>query len=69
MFRPTSSGVHRLSALEHFSIGTDLVPREMIEMITAYAILKKAASNANYAGKRLDERRQKLIVQVSDEIL
>jgi len=58
--------VHRLSALEHFIIGTDLVPREMI---TAYAILKKAASNANYAGKRLDERRQKLIVQVSDEIL
>jgi fumarate hydratase class II len=66
MFRPTSSGVHRLSALEHFSIGTDLVPREMI---TAYAILKKAVSNANYAGKRLDERRQELIVQVSDEIL
>ena len=31
-------------SLEHFSIGHDLIPREMI---TAYAILKKAAANAN----------------------
>jgi fumarate hydratase class II len=38
-------------------------------MITAYAILKKAAANANYASKRLDERRRNLIVQVCDEIL
>ena len=28
-------------SLEHFSIGTDLIPREMI---IAYAILKKAAA-------------------------
>ena len=33
-------------SLEHFSIGTDLIPREMI---SAYAILKKAAANANHA--------------------
>jgi fumarate hydratase class II len=26
-------------------------------MISAYAILKKAAANANYAGKRLDEQK------------
>jgi fumarate hydratase, class II len=38
-------------------------------MITAYAILKKAAANANQAGKRLDEKRHQLIVQVCDEIL
>jgi len=38
-------------------------------MITAYAILKKAAANANHAGKRLDDQRHKLIVQVCDEIL
>src|ERR1700739_517788 len=38
-------------------------------MISAYAVLKKAAANANHAGKRLDERRHQLIVQVCDEIL
>ena len=38
-------------------------------MITAYAVLKKAAANANYAGRRLDEQRYKLIVEVCDEIL
>src|ERR1700743_998199 len=53
-------------SLEHFSIGQDLIPREMI---TAFATLKKAAANANYAGKRLDDQRHKLIVQVCDEIL
>jgi hypothetical protein len=40
-------------SLEHFSIGQDLMPREMI---TAYAILKKAAANANRADGRLDNR-------------
>jgi fumarate hydratase, class II len=53
-------------SLEHFSIGRDLMPREMI---TAYAILKKAAANANYACKRLGEEQHGLIVEVSDEIL
>src|SRR6202011_1743287 len=51
---------------EHFSIGTDLMPREMI---AAYAILKKAAAHANHAGHRLDDPPHKLIVQVCDEIL
>jgi len=59
-------GAQTQRSLEHFSIGKDLIPREMI---TAYAILKKAAANANYAGKRLDDKRHKLIVQVCDEIL
>src|ERR1700681_372852 len=59
-------GAQTQRSLEHFSIGKDLMPREMIP---AYAILKKAAANANYAGKRLDELRHKLIVQVCDEIL
>src|ERR1700724_3391216 len=59
-------GAQTQRSLEHFSIGKDLIPREMI---TAYAILKKAAANANYAGKRLDEKRRNLIVQVCDEIL
>ena len=38
-------------------------------MITAYAILKKAAAIANHDGKRLDDQRYKLIVQTCDEIL
>jgi fumarate hydratase class II len=59
-------GAQTQRSLEHFSIGKDLIPREMI---TAYAILKKAAANANHAGKRLDDERYKLIVQVCDEIL
>jgi fumarate hydratase, class II len=59
-------GAQTQRSLEHFSIGKDLIPREMI---TAYAILKKAAANANHAGKRLDDERHKLVVQVCDEIL
>ena len=59
-------GAQTQRSLEHFSIGQDLIPREMI---SAYAILKKAAANANHAGKRLDGQRHKLIVQVCDEIL
>ena len=59
-------GAQTQRSLEHFSIGKDLIPREMI---TAYAILKKAAAHANHAGKRLDHRRHKLIAQVCDEIL
>jgi len=59
-------GAQTQRSLEHFSIGQDLIPREMI---TAYATLKKAAAIANLAGKRLDDKRYKLIVQTCDEIL
>ena len=59
-------GAQTQRSLEHFSIGKDLIPREMI---TAYATLKKAAAIANHAGKRLDDQRYKLIVQTCDEIL
>src|ERR1700688_1016628 len=59
-------GAQTQRSLEHFNIGKDLIPREMI---VAYAILKKAAANANHTGARLDDQRYKLIVQVCDEIL
>ena len=59
-------GAQTQRSLEHFSIGKDLMPREMI---ISYAILKKAAAIANHAGKRLADERYKLIVQVCDEIL
>jgi fumarate hydratase, class II len=59
-------GAQTQRSLEHFSIGKDLMPREMI---TSYATLKKAAANANRIGGRLDGERHKLIVQACDEIL
>jgi fumarate hydratase class II len=59
-------GAQTQRSLEHFSIGADLIPRDMI---TAYATLKKAATNANHAGGRLDDQRHGLIVRVCDEIL
>jgi fumarate hydratase class II len=59
-------GAQTQRSLEHFSIGKDLMPREMI---TAYAILKKGAANANRAAKRLDDKAHALIVKVCDEIL
>ena len=59
-------GAQTQRSLEYFSIGRDLIPREMTE---AYAILKKGAANANHAGGRLDDEAHKLIVQSCDEIL
>ena len=59
-------GAQTQRSLEHFSIGRDLIPREMI---TAYAILKKGAAIANHADKRLGDQQYKLIATVCDEIL
>ncbi|WP_206996919.1 lyase family protein [Trinickia mobilis] len=59
-------GAQTQRSIEHFSIGRELMPREMI---TAYTVLKKAAANANHAGKRLDYQAHSLITQVCDEIL
>jgi fumarate hydratase class II len=59
-------GAQTQRSLTYFSIGSDLMPREMI---TGYAILKKAAAIANHDGGRLDDRRFELIVRVCDEIL
>src|SRR5262245_2379580 len=59
-------GAQTQRSLEHVSIGRDLSPREMI---TAYAILKKAAANANHVGGGLDDSTYRLIVQVCDEVL
>jgi len=59
-------GAQTQRSLEHFSIGHDLMPREMI---TAYATLKKAAATANHAGKRLDDNKHRFIVEACDEIL
>ncbi len=59
-------GAQTQRSIDHFSIGRDLIPREMI---AAYAILKKASANANHDGKRLGDDAHRMIVQVCDEIL
>jgi fumarate hydratase, class II len=59
-------GAQTQRSLEHFSIGKDLIPREMI---AAYAVLKKAAAIVNHAANRLDTQRYKLIFHACDEIL
>ena len=53
-------------SLEHFSIGHDLMPREMI---AAYAVLKRSAAATNHNGARLDNHAYELITRVCDEIL
>ncbi|MFO1133666.1 MAG: class II fumarate hydratase [Rhodoblastus sp.] len=59
-------GAQTQRSLEYFSIGRELMPREMIG---AYAILKKAVANVNRAGGRLGAAEHRLIVQACDEIL
>jgi len=59
-------GAQTQRSLHYFSIGKDLMPREMIG---AYALLKKACANANLAGGRLDPQRHRLIAEACDEIL
>src|SRR6266404_5850426 len=59
-------GAQTQRSLEHFSIGRDLMPREMI---SAYAILKRAAAVANHAGGRLETSAFQLITHVCDEII
>src|SRR5271157_4911350 len=59
-------GAQTQRSLEHFSIGDDLMPREMIP---AYAIVKKAAARVNHKAGRLGDTQKDLIVRVCDEIL
>jgi fumarate hydratase class II len=59
-------GAQTQRSLEHFNIGRELMPPEMIP---AYAVLKKASASTNPAGGKLDERRYQLIVTACDEIL
>jgi fumarate hydratase class II len=59
-------GAQTQRSLEHFSIGADLIPREMI---AAYATLKKAAAIANHVDGRLGDQPFQLISQTCDEIL
>jgi fumarate hydratase class II len=59
-------GAQTQRSIEYFSIGRDLIPREMI---SAYAILKKASAIANHKSRHLGDQQHELIVQVCDEII
>jgi len=59
-------GAQTQRSLNHFNIGTDLIPAEMVE---AYAIIKKAAAHANRAAGTLGDKEHELIIQVADEII
>src|SRR5712675_714118 len=59
-------GAQTQRSLQYFSIGHELIPREMIG---AYVILKRAAATANHKGGRLDKKVRDLIIRVCDEIL
>jgi fumarate hydratase, class II len=50
-------GAQTQRSLEHFSIGPDLIPREMI---TTYATLKKAAAKVNHDERRLNDEQYSL---------
>ena len=58
-------GAQTQRSLAHFSIGEDLIPREMIP---AYAIVKTAAALVNHAAGRLGDSQKELILKVCEEI-
>lgn len=59
-------GAQTQRSLEHFAIGRDYMPPELIK---AFGILKKAAADANFELKLLPEKQKNLIAQVADEII
>jgi fumarate hydratase, class II len=59
-------GAQTQRSLQYFSIGDDLIPRELIP---AYAVIKKAAALVNFRAGRLSAEKTDLIVRVCDEIL
>ncbi len=56
-------GAQTQRSLEHFSIGDDLIPREMIP---AYAIVKKGAALVNHRAGRLGQPQRDLIARVCE---
>ena len=59
-------GAQTERSFENFKIGVEKMPQEIIE---AFALLKRAAATANLRLGRLDEKRERIIVQVCGEIL
>lgn len=59
-------GAQTQRSLHYFSIGTDRMPREMIQ---AFGILKKATAIANHTLGELSAEKLALIVQAADEVI
>src|SRR3984957_5443062 len=59
-------GAQTQRSLEHFCIGDDLIPRELI---SAYAILKKASAIVNNRQGHLPKNKVDMIIQACNEIL
>ena len=59
-------GAQTQRALHHFAIGNDLVPPELI---SALALLKKAAALANHQLGKLAPEKTTLIVQAAEEVM
>nr|WP_240810615.1 class II fumarate hydratase [Formicincola oecophyllae] len=59
-------GAQTQRALHHFNIGREKMP---LEMIKAYAVVKRAAATANGASGRLAPEKRQLVEQVCDELL
>lgn len=59
-------GAQTQRSIEHFSIGSDLMP---VEVIKALAIIKKAAAMTNHQLGVLAQAKKEIIVEVADEII
>lgn len=59
-------GAQTQRSYENFPIGKEKIPMEVIK---AFAVLKKSAATANNRLDRLDDRKKELICEVCDEIL
>ncbi len=59
-------GAQTQRSFENFQIGIEKIP---MEVIRAFAILKKAAAIANHRLGKMDKKRSQVIAQVCDEIL
>ena len=58
-------GAQTQRSLEYFSVGSEYMPMELIK---AYAAVKKAAARANFDLGKLDKIKQDLIETASDEV-
>ena len=59
-------GAQTQRSLQHFSIGSDLMPKEVYH---AYGYIKKACAIVNCESGRLAEWKAKAIIQASDETI
>ncbi len=59
-------GAQTQRSLLHFSIGTDLIP---IEVIHAFGVVKKASAMTNLALGKLSDEKAQLMIRAADEVI